>query len=363
MFKYTITEKIASVALNLIMTNRKDYVRFFASFLSKKYNLGIYTWDITQDKDYDERDYTLDGNESPIPTLSNRSNIYLFDQGQEFRTRNSCVPLNIYLAFCHTLGITPDYKYFRDSILPYLESNYDEQGNPLWMEARGASVPKVINALRTKWNTDNPDRQVITYRDSIDSPRVKEALEKWYRLVARYGTRPAYNKDRDDNGKIDLTKYDESETGWHIVSVMTSESLKGKDITYINKNNFRSSYSNLAGNGINIVDSYPVTRARTNIYTHNLLKEQYKSGIFSEWVYTITEKEPVPVVDNKGIYTDIPKTHPDYELSVFAKSINMQWDRNGNLNLNNNLTRREYLIMKRREESEQKAKQMKTKLG
>lgn len=336
--------KIITILSNLIYANRREIFIFFASYFSKKYNFDWLSWDITKEEDYKQTDYNLENAwaEINLPALEKRNTIFVFDQGQDWRLRNSCVPLNIYLSFCHTLWITPDYKFFKEKILSYLEKNW------LWIESKGASIPKVMDALRKVWNEENPEKQIIYFRESIDSPYLKEALQKGYRIVARYGTRKAFSLDRDDNSNIDSERYlDWAETWGHIVSLMSSFYLEWKNIVYIDKNSSQKSVSNFAWEWINVVDSYPTTRTKSNIYAHNKLKKQVENWIFSSWFYIIARKDQEIIESSQGEYLDIPKSSPDYDISLYAKKLEMSWNQ-WNLELDKTFTKRETLILLRR---------------
>lgn len=243
--------------------------------------------DITKEEDYKPTDYSLAGAwDIVIPTLKRPAYtpIWLVEQGIDEYTKWACVPLNCYLSICTTWNFKPSWEYFME-ILKELET--------AWLRAPWvwASLPKVMDFLRKKWNKDFPKYQITYYRDQYNSDIIKEALSKAYRIVLRYAVTTAYSKDRDDNLVIDKTIYNETEKYWHIVSLMFSNAIKGKEIKAYHPQKEETSFKIPdKWNGLYIFDTYPFKRPKSCIYQINTLRDLIKNKVYSEWAYTILRK-------------------------------------------------------------------------
>lgn len=240
--------------------------------------------DITCEEDYLPTDWTLAWNENIKISRLYYDTLYLFDQWIDKFTQMACVPLNVYLSICATWWMKPNWNYF-NILLKDLKKDW------LRNEDEWASLPKVVEWMRKRWNKDFIKLQIATYRDYTHSEIIKEVLRKWYRVPLRYGSRKAYSKDRDDNLSIDKTSYNEIEKWGHCVSLYYSKAIIWNEIIAIHPSKWEKIFERKnPGEWLYIFDSYPFSRWKSNIYTINTLKDLIKNWIFSQWAYTIIKK-------------------------------------------------------------------------
>lgn len=243
-------------------------------------------WDITREEDYSPQDYSLAGAwDIIIPSLRRPAfnNIWLIDQWITEYTQWACVPINCYLASCHTFNFKPDWDYFIQ-LLKDLERDWLRKP---WV---WASIPKVMDYVRKRWNKDFPNNKIKYYRDQYNDAVIKEALGKWYRIVLRYWVTTAYSKDRDDNLVIDKTSYPEVEKYGHIVSMFFSPAIKNRKIQAYHPDKWiKEMKMPDKWDGLYIFDQYPFKRPNSDIYQINTLKELIKNWVYSPWAYTITK--------------------------------------------------------------------------
>lgn len=244
-------------------------------------------WDITKEEDYDPRDYSLAGaGDIVIPTLKRPTwnTVWVVDQWIDEYTQWACVPLNCYLSIINTWALSPDWTYFYN-MLNDLKTDW------LWSPWVWASLPKVMDWMRKRWNKDNHKMQIVYYRDLYNDPIIKETLKKAYRIVLRFGVRTSYQKDRDDNLIINKTSYPESEKYGHIVSLFFSPSIKQKTIKAFHPTkDIKICTLPDKWDWLYIFDTYPFKRPNSNIYQINTLRELIKNWVYSQWAYTILRK-------------------------------------------------------------------------
>lgn len=243
--------------------------------------------DITREEDYDERDYSLAWAwDIKIPDLRRPAfnKVWLLDQWIDDYTKWACVPINCYIVICFAWNLRPDWKYFL-TLLKDLEKDWLRKP---WV---WASLPKVMDWMRRRWNKDFVKYPVVYYRDEYTDPIVYQALLKWYQLPVRYWVTLWYSRDRDDNLIIDKTSYWEAEKYGHIVKLTFSKAFKWKTLIafHPNKEDKEVSIPN-KWDWFYIFDQYPFIRSKSNIYQINTLKDLIKNWIYSPWVYTVTRK-------------------------------------------------------------------------
>lgn len=241
-------------------------------------------WDITKEEDYKPSDYSLAGaGDIVIPKLF-FDKVWLLDQWIDEYTRWACVPMNCYLSLTRTLWLKPDWDYF----INFLK---DLEKDNLWTPWIWASLPKVMDYMRKRWNKDFKKNQITYFRDDYTDQIVKEWFKKGYRLVFRYGVTIWYTKDRDDNLVIDKTSYGETEKYWHIVSMMFSPILKKSTLISYHPSKWES-ICTLPDkwDWFYVLDQYPFKRPKSNIYQINTLKDLIKNWVYSQWAYTILRK-------------------------------------------------------------------------
>lgn len=291
MLKYTTSKKIGVFLYNLLKAHWKEILNFLVSKINKKYKLNIdlkFSWDLTAEADFDDRDYTLSSEEAKKLPKIERDKLYLIDQGRKWRTRNSCVPTNVYLSICNNLNIKPDYNELLDW-LNWLEKK------KLWRENYGASIPKVIKAMTNRWNELHPDRLLRYDRLAYNNLALLEALNNGYEVVGGRNTFSAYSKDKRD-GKIDFWNY----TGWkrawgHCLNIMLWKEIKNiKQIEITPTNTEKEANGVVHSDNIHCVNSYPTTQKEINIYEHSRIGKHCQNRIWYSRFYLIREEDPKP---------------------------------------------------------------------
>lgn len=297
MLKYTITKKSISVLKNFLLANWKDVGKYIISKINKKYatNIEVSFWgDTTKPEDYDPKDYTLSGTEAEELPVIERQKLYMIDQGRAYRTRNACVPFNIYLQICNNLDIRPSYWDAKEWL------NWAEV-EKIWIESEGASIPVVVARICERWNILHPDRAVRYDRLYYTSDHIQTALNKWYQITGGRNTFSAYTVDKSD-GKMDFSNYN----GWfraggHCLNIMLGNIIKTrKQIEIQPDNTEKAVYASVKSNHLHCVNSYPSTQLDLNIYEHNRIDDHCKNGIWYSWFYLIHESNPSPVNPEKA---------------------------------------------------------------
>lgn len=304
MLKYTALEKAISVGRNLFKNHWKQLWYFFAPkvrrLIQKRYNIDIqvqFWWDLTQESDYDSRDYQLSGSDISLLPEVQRKTLYLADQGRAWRTRNSCVVINTLLALHNNLNI----EFVWDDFILWL--NWCEKEG-IWKENEGAVIPTVVNRICKRWNELHPDRKVTYYRISGRSTQLSELLVKGYEIVGGHNTFPAYSQDQRDR-KIDFDRYsDQKRRGGHCNNLILGKFAKHMMEARSGRKNILYREQAL-WEGLHIKNSYPTSLGSMSLYEHSRFANQVKNGVWYAWVYAIVEQDPKPIaktVERVGDY-------------------------------------------------------------
>lgn len=247
----------------------------------------IYFWDNTREEDYDPRDWGLDRSSFEDLPRNEKDTLYIFDQGQEYRTRNACVPVSVISAhYNNHPRLTLDYNIVHEFI------NWCES-QKIWKENAWANTPQVVNMYVKYWNEKNPNNKIASERLWYTSPALQDALDRWYQVVWSRNTFPMYNEDKVDNRRIDMPDYqDKKRRGGHCQTLIKGSFLLwGNEFTkrqiHIHKNGQTEINTTRVSNWDTCVNSYPVTHREYNIYAHNRLNEHCANGIWNSWFYVI----------------------------------------------------------------------------
>lgn len=268
----------------------------------------VFSWDITQEKDYDPRDWWQDRSSFEDLKTNEKKSLYIFDQWIHYRHRNACVPVNVISAHINNHpGLVLSYKKV-DDFVNYCESIW------IWKENGWANTPSVVKAYVKKWNEEHPNNKIAYERLWYDSPAVRDALSKWYQLIWSRNTFPLYNQDKVKGRKIDLERYsDQERRGGHCQtflywSYLRWEIIGVKEQIHAHDKWHTSITTTPVGDWINCVNSYPVTHKEFNTYWHTLLTKHCENNVWNKWFYFIY---PLDMWNEETI----PKPETDYQLA------------------------------------------------
>lgn len=281
MLKKTNINKIKDFILSIVKSNYKEIINFILSKFNKKYwtNLEIIIkWDLTQESDMKQSDYVL--SQWDIVNLSGNNNkdIYIFDQGQEWRTRYWCVVINWYLMVCNNTNHKPSYDEIHDW-LNYFENKWLRDQNA-W-----ASIPVINDEWRKRWNELYPNNQIKYYRTESNWILANELLKRGYEVQWGRSTFTDYSVDARD-GQINKSNY----IGWkrksgHSLNIMLWNFLKASNFIEIIKGWSRDKEYTIYSNDIHCVNSY--ASRDYNVYEHKYFKEHVNNGIWYGWLYCV----------------------------------------------------------------------------
>lgn len=285
MYKIWLFDKIISILKNIWNIKISDIYNFYIAKINPnskfKFLEDKFSWAL-EDKGWSLE--ILDWTEEEIEAI-NREELNLFDQSIEWRTRNACVPTNLYVQLCHNIGIVPEYKFWKALLL-----QLEKEG--LWKENYWASIPKVANRLLEIWNKTNPNNKVKLLKKYHNF----DLIEKWYLMTWGRNTFKMYSEDIVDNNNIDSKNYKNwTRAWWHCLNVWSWKIIRNMKQNYITAWEKRTRKNGLVEFDYTIaVNSYPKRHWKYNYYGHNLLKEHVENNIWYDYFYCY-------ISDNKKI--------------------------------------------------------------
>ena len=293
-------------ALNALRANWKTWLVYFCN----RINLDI--WDrLKQYAVNSELDYLEDDIENlwsaDIKWLQpiTDTKTYVIDQWRQVYTQMACVPTSIYLGLCENTHTIPDWNFYI-KLLNHLEDTRK------WSPKTWANHANVAIAIEKYWNIHMKDKPVKLKKGTASSKDVIDAAKLWYRGSMCYKNNAEYSKDKSDNNIIDFIKwfYKGTKRWGHCVWAKLLWYIKWNEIYIVKKNwleRFHTNSGIVRGNSNDaaIIDQYPVTNARWNIYINNKISQLVRYWLFGSTIFYFV---PQFDIDPKPAVKEIKKT-------------------------------------------------------
>lgn len=152
----------------------------------------------------------LVSSETPLMIPRNENKVkHFYNQAAQTRTRNAC---GLYAS----AWVISDYTGFQFTTKQLLEIVALAEKNYGWKEDGGMWMSRAVDCVRTWWNLNNPDRELMTWNVRVGTEKYLEALQKGHSLAIGYNTGNEYTIDSQKDGIVEIETYREN-GGGHLV--------------------------------------------------------------------------------------------------------------------------------------------------
>ncbi len=158
------------------------------------------------------------------------------------------------------------------------------------MKNKWRRLYKAVDIVREYRNTNNPDKKVMSFSLEANSERHQEALGKWHTTPTVFHWNSKYNRDVDDNGAVNWTKF-WSSTYWHAIDLRNVDYTRVKDSQDGYKYNkyLLANYQGLIDSGVYSNVAYLFLPERTIAESPQAMKIK-QASIRTIWVNSLMHK-------------------------------------------------------------------------
>lgn len=169
---------------------------------------GIISDDLSwMEFDYSSIDWV---NPDTIPDVKNGKLLW-FNQWKYTQTKQACTIVNSSRALLKTANAvwwySPTIKDIFDIVTMAI-------GNMWYVVGKWWYVYKGVDATRTWWNDNHPDKKINSFLITYDDPDFQKIMDKWYSMVGSYKGNNAYWVDFRKDAILNGTDFKPS-TYWH----------------------------------------------------------------------------------------------------------------------------------------------------